>query len=171
MKRSDAWLGAALLAALLFVAVPSVAKAGDRYERWGRRFGVRPDLLRRIARHESGMNPLATRNVGGDASRGGAWGLMQVTAATAAGLVDKFPPDRALSPYLDRYDREGPSALLDPDVNLMFGAFYLARLLSQFNGDEILAVAAYNRGAGGVRALLAQGVDPAELQYVQRVYA
>jgi soluble lytic murein transglycosylase len=67
--------------------------------------------------------------------------------------------------------------LRDPEVNIDFGAFYLAQQLRQFGAGQDpdhaveLAVAAYNAGEDAVRAHLADGTPlPDETkQYKDRI--
>ena len=105
-------------------------------------FGVDASLLRAIIHAESAFNPMAI-------SSKGAQGLMQLMPGTATdmGVTDAF----------------------DAAQNIRGGAQYLARMLSDFNGDERLAAAAYNAGPGAVRKY--SDVPPyAETQvYVERV--
>ena len=80
-------------------------------------------LIAAVAWQESRMNQAAV-------SRKGARGVMQLMPATAAGLgVDPG----------------------DLGQNLHGGAAYLARLLKAFDGDVVLALAAYNAGPEAVR--------------------
>ncbi len=80
----------------------------------------------------------------GAASASGAYGLMQLTPATAARVAgdDKLKAD--------------PTPLRDPGVNLRLGQAYVAKLLSALNGDLLHAVAAYNSGPGVIQKTLAQ---------------
>ena len=74
----------------------------------------------------------------------GAVGLTQVMPATA----------RWLEPGTRRKD------LLEPETNLRLGFKYLRRLLDQYQGNQRLALTAYNRGPGTVDRLLSRGRDP-----------
>lgn len=74
----------------------------------------------------------------------GAVGLTQVMPATARWLV----------PGTTRSD------LMNPSTNLEVGFKYLRKLLDRYDGDEKLALTAYNRGPGTVSRLLRKGRDP-----------
>jgi len=84
-------------------------------------------------------------------SRAGAVGLMQLMPATAA--------------------RFGVTDISDPGQNIRGGVDYLASLLKQFQGDPILALAAYNAGENAV--LDNDGVPdfPETRTYVPKVIA
>jgi soluble lytic murein transglycosylase-like protein len=87
-------------------------------------------LVYAIIRQESKFNADAS-------SAAGAYGLMQLTPATAARVAgdDKLTHD--------------PTPLRDPAFNLRLGQDYMATLLSNLQGDVLRAVAAYNAGMPG----------------------
>ncbi len=92
---------------------------------------VPPALVFALVRQESVFAP-------GVRSRAGAVGLMQVMPATGR--------------QLERRGRRGPRPdLLDPTVNARLGVTYLKQLLDAFEGDPVLALAAYNAGPSRVR--------------------
>ena len=93
-------------------------------DRVARENGVAPELIKAVALVESGFDPHAV-------SPKGAQGLMQLMPETARqyGVTDAF----------------------DPLANLRAGTVHLRKLLDQFEGDLVLALAAYNAGAGAVK--------------------
>ncbi len=95
-----------------------------------------PALLRGVVRQESIFDAHAR-------SRAGAMGLMQLMPATAKSL--------AKSVLRTRYKN---AFLYDPGVNAALGAAYLRRLVDQFHGSTLLALAAYNGGPSRVARLL-----------------
>jgi len=107
-------------------------------------YQLRPSLLRALIQAESNYNPRAV-------SPAGAQGLTQLMPGTAAGL--------------------GVTDPFDPAQNIFGGARYLRQQLDAFQGDERLALAAYNAGPGAVRRYHGIPPYPETQHYVTRVLA
>jgi soluble lytic murein transglycosylase-like protein len=107
-----------------------------------KKYGIDPALLAGVVKQESNFNPNAR-------SGAGAKGLTQLMDATARGL--------------------GVSDSFDPVQSLEGGAKFLGGLLTQFKGNESLALAAYNAGPGAVQKY--GGIPPYEetQRYVPKV--
>jgi hypothetical protein len=116
-----------------------------------KRHGVDPELINGVIWVESRFNTKAK-------SPAGARGLMQLMPATAAYLAKELGASRPRSN--------------DPEFNIDAGTYYLSRLLDRFEGDETLAVAAYNAGPGNVKSWQAEGRPLPEYSqsYVEKVF-
>ena len=84
----------------------------------------------------------------------------QTSPAGAEGLM-QIMPDTAL--YIAR--RSGGTRfeledLGDPQINIAYGSWYLRYLLDRYDGDEVLAVAAYNAGMTNVDVWVARAGGP-----------
>jgi soluble lytic murein transglycosylase len=105
-------------------------------------------------------------------SSAGAQGLMQILPATAYYLA-----------HLSGGSQFTASDLATPSINVAYGTYYLRYLLDHYNGNELLAVAAYNGGLANVdrwaaeanaagRELTAERIPfPETREYVLRVLA
>lgn len=82
-----------------------------------------PELIWAVMKVESDFRHKAV-------SRAGARGLMQLMPSTAAAI--------------------GVRDALDPEQNILGGAYYLRRLANRYRGDVIFTLAAYNAGPGAV---------------------
>jgi len=121
-----------------------------------------PSLIAAVIYAESKFND--------STSSAGALGLMQLLPSTA-----HFIADRSGGTAFTTED------LSTPAINIAYGSWYLRYLLDRYDGDEVLALAAYNGGMGNVDRWVADAgargerLDVADIPfpetraYVQRV--
>lgn len=133
-----------------------LAYSNNAFDGWiegaSKQYGVDSALVKAVIETESGFRPDAV-------SHAGAKGLMQLMDGTAREL--------------------GVTNPFDPKQNIFGGTKYLAALLRKYNGNEKVALAAYNAGPGRIDRLgIANEIDlmekyhqlPAETQqYVRKV--
>lgn len=114
--------------------------------------GLEFELLQAVIATESGFDP-------GAVSPKGAVGLMQLIPETAERFGVRPQGKQSVS-----------ERLTDPRTNIQAGSRYLAWLITYFNGDVRLAVAAYNAGEGAVlKAGRRIPNYPETISYVQKV--
>lgn len=104
-------------------SVTSPEKLDAIFKHAANTYGVDENLLKAVAKAESNFNASAV-------SSAGAIGVMQLMPSTAASL--------------------GVSNPYNAEDNIMGGAKYLSKLLTKYNGNTSLALAAYNAGSGNV---------------------
>ncbi len=130
--------------AKILAVQPHVRAAAKQYK-------VDPDLINAMIWVESKFNTKA-RGPGGSA------GLMQLMPSTARALAKQM--GERSRPY-------------NPDFNVRAGTYYLARMISKFDGNQRLGIAAYNAGPGNVRKWqkAGSGLPSSSQRYVAKVLA
>jgi len=110
-----------------------------------RNYDLPPALVAAVIRQESDFDPRAR-------SDAGAVGLMQLTPATAKGIAERTGGRK--------FRQED---LLDPELNIRYGSWYLRHLHRKYSshGDDAFALtlAAYNAGQGHVDGWLKDEKD------------
>jgi soluble lytic murein transglycosylase len=113
---------------------------GDLFSSAASQLDVPAPLLYAVSRQESAfMHDVR--------SPAGARGLMQLMPATAREVA------QGLGLRISNQD------LYNPDVNVTLGSHYLASLLEEFDGNRILATAAYNAGPNRINQWLLRSRD------------
>lgn len=97
-----------------------------------------PALILGLMRQESMLNETAVSAVG-------ACGLMQLMPQTARQIAGELNETFFSN-----------QTLRQPAVNIRYGSYYLKKLITRFNGNLVLATAAYNAGPGRVFKWLPQ---------------
>jgi soluble lytic murein transglycosylase len=118
-----------------------------------RNYDLPPALLAAVIYTESKFDASAQSNAG-------AVGLMQLLPATAEGIAVRTGGHRFVV-----------SDLLDPEVNVRYGSWYLRNLLDRYH-DVRTALAAYHAGQGNVDAWRREGGGirfPETRHYVAKV--
>jgi soluble lytic murein transglycosylase len=145
----------AAAAAVLLGAVTAYALENEPgwYVRWryplryesiirghARNYHLDPALVAAVVYAESKFDPSTV-------SHAGAVGLMQLLPATAQGIADRTGGKRFTT-----------ADLVDPEINVRYGCWYLRHLLNTYRGhpDALpLALAAYNAGQANVARWIA----------------
>ncbi|HEU4400777.1 MAG TPA: lytic transglycosylase domain-containing protein [Candidatus Polarisedimenticolia bacterium] len=120
----------------------SIFKASTRYN-------LPPEMILAVIRIESAFDINAQ-------SDKGAVGLMQILPSTAQEIAQEL-----------RMDWRGEDILRDPRANIEMGAYYLTKLIGQFNNLSV-ALAAYNHGPGRI-AELADAKAELPMEYSEKV--
>lgn len=106
---------------------------------YAHKYHLQETLIYSIIRTESRFNPNAQSHVD-------ARGLMQITQETFEWIKSKIAPQESLT-FDDLYD---------PEINIRFGAYFLAFCMQKYEQDISTAAAAYHSGMGKVDDLIQQ---------------
>jgi len=108
-------------------------------ERYASEYNIDPLLIYAIIKAESNFAP-------GVKSGSGAYGLMQIMENTAKEVAGKA-----------NIRLEDTELLYEPAININIGIAYLDTLIKKYNGNELLALIAYNAGIGNVDKWIKEG--------------
>jgi soluble lytic murein transglycosylase len=141
-RRIVALLAVAGLAALTAIAVlPDVEKAVQEVK-----LPLRHEDIIRQQAADKNLDPAlvaaviyAESRFRDQTSHAGARGLMQITPATADYIAKKSGGTEFVQ-----------GDLATPQINISYGSWYLRYLLDRYEGNEVLALCAYNGGEGNV---------------------
>ena len=106
-------------------------KYKDYVDKYSEVYNVDPLMVLSVMKAESNFDPSAK-------SKKDAMGLMQITKSTGTWIAEQ----QGIIDF-------NTDLLLDPEVNIRFGSWYLNNLYNQFE-DWDLVIAAYNAGRGNV---------------------
>jgi soluble lytic murein transglycosylase len=152
LRRRLALLGVVVLGAM--VAYPLLHKAVEEIQ-----LPLRHEDIIRQQAEDKDLDPALIAAViyteshfRDQTSTAGAKGLMQLMPATADYIADKSGGTQ-----FERGD------LARPQINIAYGSFYLRYLLDKYQGNDLLALAAYNAGEGKVDQWIARASDRGEV--------
>lgn len=97
---------------------------------------LNPAVIYGLIRRESAFNETAQSPVG-------ARGLMQIMPRTGRQIARNLK---------EKWHKK--KSLFDPEINLKYGSYYYKKMLNKFNGNYVLAAAAYNAGPHRVKRWL-----------------
>jgi len=91
------------------------------------------------------------------------------SAAGAQGLMQILPSTAQFLAHLSGGVRFQTGDLATPQINIAYGSYYLRYLLDHYEGDEMLAVAAYNAGLTNVDEWVARARDEGQELTVEAI--
>lgn len=120
-------------------------------ERYAERYGVDSHLAAAVILSESHFQDDVH-------SHRGAVGLMQLMPDTAAWIAYQLDDEEY-----------SLASLHEPDRNIRYGVWYLASLEDEFQGNDVLALAAYNAGRGNVQAWIEEEGWPHDFADISKI--
>lgn len=123
----------------------------DRVERYSRMHQLEPNITYAVVRKESAFRSDATSPVG-------ALGLMQVMPQTGRQVAQRL-----------NVKLSSQAGLLDVDTNLRLGSAYLRAMLDRYQGNLVLAAAAYNAGPQRVADWLQRNADLPPVLWIEAI--
>ena len=127
-------MGLGILMAVLYVGICILFPLEniDLIEKYSYEYDLEPSMVCAVINVESRFNA-------GAKSSKGASGLMQIMQKTADWAAEEMK--------LENYSYDN---ILEPELNIRIGCWYLHRLVRQYDGNIELVMAAYNAGSGNV---------------------
>ena len=135
---------------------------------------VNPLLIASVIRTESKFHTQ-------DVSHAGAIGLMQLMPDTAQWMANRLeagqsPIGIGQSPALSPSGSPNAIApqstkrdLSEPTFNILLGTWYIRYLISQFHGNQVAAIAAYNAGPQRVKLWIQSGIWNGQLETITAI--
>jgi len=120
-------------------------------EKTASREGIEPYLVAAIIREESRFDPDAY-------SRAGAMGLMQLMPRTAKRIESSA-----------QVNLSGEGDLFLPEKNIPIGSHYLGKLVQEFEGNLVFAIAAYNGGESAVQRWIGRTGDIPLDEFIEEI--
>ncbi len=117
-------------------------------EKNAKKYNLDPYLIASVIRAESAYNVDAI-------SRTHAVGLMQIQPKTARRIAKKAG-----------FKSFGLDVLAEPEVNIGMGSFYLKKLLEEFDGNYVYAIASYNAGEKKVHSWVKKNGELAPIEFI-----
>ena len=108
-------------------------KYNEYIEKYCIEYEIDPYFVMGIIKAESNFDDSAV-------SQKGATGLMQITKGTAEWIAHKIETENFV------YDID----IINPEINIHMGVYYISYLLDMYEGNHDLALAAYNAGFNNV---------------------
>lgn len=115
-------------------------KYREYVELYAQEYAVEEELLYAVIKAESNFDSNAK-------SHSEAYGLMQLLESTAIEMANEIGEEELEA-----------EVLYDPQKNVRIGTAYIRKLLDRYNGNYVLALAAYNAGIGNVADWIEEGV-------------
>jgi soluble lytic murein transglycosylase len=162
-RRLAAVLVAAVLGAVVAAVAVGVGGLGDQLREIT--LPLRHDDIIRQQAADKDLDPALIAAVIYEESRfrdqtshAGARGLMQITPDTAQFIARNSGGIRFVQ-----------EDLATPQINIAYGSYYLRYLLDRYDGNETLAIAAYNAGHGNVDRWVASAGGPDKFDAVKDI--
>lgn len=129
----------------------------EMINRYARAAGINPQVVVGIIQAESSFQPRAV-------SAAGAYGLMQIMPDTWRQV------NKEIKVCAGRHTGDCSSeCYYNADLNIHIGTHYLGQLLKRYQGNMVLALAAYNAGPGAVDLYGGMPLYAETIKYTERV--